>query len=119
MFPPILPVEEIVSPLFSAASLTMSRGEFDRAVSAELETLKKLRAISNVVAPSCLQARVDQGQSLSSVALMPLKHVQTAGRKLRTTLAFMCGVGREGILMPSWDPHRRKVAGGAPPVKQG
>lgn len=33
--------------------------------------------------------------------------------------AKKCGVGREGILMPSWDPHRRKVAGGAPPVKQG
>ena len=42
--------------------------------------------------------------------------------KLRTVLAFMCGVGREGmprdvfrvvmdLLMPSWDPLRRKDAG--------
>ena len=42
-------------------------------------------------------------------------------RKLRTTLAFMCGVGREGmprdvfrvvmdLVMPSCDPLRRKNA---------
>ena len=73
------------------------------------------------------------------VALMPLTDVQTDGeeeeeeeevRKLRTTLAFMCGVGREGmprdmfrvvmdLLMPPWDPLRRKNAGTVPPVQKG
>ncbi len=41
-------------------------------------------------------------------------------RKLRTTLAFICGIVREGmpdvfrvvedLLIPSWDPLRRKNA---------
>jgi hypothetical protein len=51
-------------------------------------------------------------------------------RKLRTTLAFMCGVGQEGmprgvfrvvidLLMPSWDALRRKNADAAgPPAMQ-
>jgi hypothetical protein len=52
------------------------------------------------------------------------------GRKLRTTLAFMCGVGREGmlrdvfrvvmdLLMPSWDPLRRKITCTGLPALQG
>ena len=52
------------------------------------------------------------------------------GRKLRTALAFMCGVGREGmprdvfwvvmdLLMPSWDPLRRKNVGTGLPAVQG
>jgi len=52
------------------------------------------------------------------------------GRKLRTALAFMCGLGRVGmprdvfrvvmdLLMSSWDPPRRKNGGTGPPVLQG
>jgi len=100
---------------------------------AETSLLVKARrlvvvATSNAVAPSYLQARVARGQFLPRVALMPLTDGQTdgedeedeegeEGRKLSTTLAFMCGVGREGmpwdifrmvmdLLMPSWDPLR-------------
>jgi hypothetical protein len=73
-----------------------------------------------------------RGEPLPRVALMPLTDGQIEGekedeeereksRKLRTTLAFMCGLGREGmpqdvfrfvmdLLMPSWDPLRRKNA---------
>ena len=51
-------------------------------------------------------------------------------RKLRTTLAFMCGLGREAmlrdvfrvvmdLLMPSWDPLRRKNAEAGQPLAQG
>jgi len=81
----------------------------------------------NTVAPSCLQVRVARGQPLPWVALVPLMNGQTEGeeeedRKLRTTLAFLCGVRREGmprdvfrvvmdLLMPSWDPLRRKNTG--------
>jgi hypothetical protein len=50
-------------------------------------------------------------------------------RKLRTTLAFMCGLGREAmpqdvffvvmdLLMPSWNPFRRKDAGEGQPLPQ-
>ena len=52
------------------------------------------------------------------------------GRKLRTALAFMCGLGREGmprdvfrvvvnLLMPSWVQLRFKGAGTGPSVLQG
>ena len=74
------------------------------------------------------------------VALVPLTAGQAdgekeneegeEGRKLRITLAFMCGVGREGmprdvfrvvmdLLMSSWDPLRRKNAGTRPSALQG
>ena len=72
------------------------------------------------------------------VALTPLTDEQTNGedqeeeetRKLRSTLAFLCGVGRKDmprdvfrvvmdLLMPSWDPLRRKNAGTGPPAAQG
>ena len=87
-------------------------------------------ATSNAVVPSCLQARVARGQPLPRVALVPLTDGQTEGevedkkdegegRNLRTILAFICGVGREGMprdvfrvvmdfFMPSWDPLRRR-----------
>jgi len=82
-------------------------------------------ANSNAVAPSCLQARVARGQPLPRLALMPLADEDEEGdegRKFRTTKAFMCGVGREGmprdvfrvvmdLVMPSWDPLRRNVPG--------
>ena len=95
---------------------------------------------SNTVAPSCLQARVAGGQCLPHAALAPLTDGQNEGeeekgereehRKLRTTLAFMCGLGRESmprdvfrvvmdLLMPSWDPLRRKDAGAGQPLPQG
>jgi ankyrin repeat protein len=87
-------------------------------------------ANSNVVTPSCLQSR------LPCVKLAPLTvdpsngEDDEKGRKLRTTLAFMCGLGREAmprdvfrvvmdLLMPSWDPHRRKDAGAGQPLAQG
>jgi len=96
---------------------------------------------SNAVAPSCLQARVARGQPFPRVTLMPLPGGQNEGedeeegegeegRKLRITLAFMCEVGHEAtprdvflvmmdLLMPSWDPLRRKRAGAGPPAMQG
>ena len=93
-----------------------------------------LAANSNVVAPSCLQARVALGQPLPHIALGPPMDGQNdgkdeegeEGRKLRTALAFMCGVGREGmprdvfrgvfmdLVMPSWDPLRCKDTGAVP-----
>jgi len=98
-------------------------------------------ANSNAVAPSCLQNRVARGQPFPRVALVPLTAGQTdgekedeeegeEGRKLRITLAFMCGVGHEGmprdvfrvvmdLLMSSWDLLRRKNAGTGPPAMQG
>ena len=63
------------------------------------------------------------------MALMPLMDDQNDGEdenekeeESRTTLAFMCGFGREGmprdvfrvvmdLVMPSWDPLRRNVPG--------
>jgi hypothetical protein len=84
-------------------------------------------ATRNTVAPSCLKGR------LPHVTLAPLTAGQNdgeergeegeEGRKLRTTVAFLCGVGREGmpedvfedvfleLLQPSWDPHWRKMGG--------
>jgi hypothetical protein len=71
------------------------------------------------------------GLPLPRAALAPLRGGQAdgededeeEGRKLRTTLAFMCGLGRESmprdvfrvvldLLMPPWDPLRRKARGG-------
>ena len=111
-----------------------------------------IAAHSNAVAPSCLQGRLARGQPLPRVTLTPLTAGQNDGekeeeeeeeekeeggqeyeeRKLRTALAFMCGVGREGmprdvfrvvvdLLMPSWDPLRRKKenASVVPPAMQG
>jgi len=88
-------------------------------------------ATSNTVAPSCLQSRVSQGLLLPCVALVPLpKLMQTEreeeeDRKLRTALAFVCGLAeREGmprdvfrglfmdLLMPCWDPLRRYTIAG-------
>jgi len=84
-------------------------------------------ANSNAVTPSYLQGRVARGQPLPHLALTAVTGGQNEdededeeGRKLRTTLAFMCGLGREGmprdvhrvvtdIVMPSWDPLRRRT----------
>ena len=97
-----------------------------------------LAATNNTVVPSCLQARLAGRHPLPVVGLVPLtvdpsngedEHGEE-GRKLRTTLAFMCGLGREAmprdvfrvvmdLLMPSWDPHRRKDAGAGQPLAQG
>jgi len=93
-------------------------------------------AASNTVAPSCLQHRITQGQPLPGVALAPLTDSPTDDehgkeyRKLRTTLAFMCGLRREAmprdvfrvvmdLLMPSWGPLRRKNTAALPQVPQG
>ena len=90
-------------------------------------------ATNNVVTPSCLRGRVARGHPLPRVALMPLTDGQIdgeEGRKLRTILAFTCGLGREGmprdvfrvvmdLLMPSWDPLRRKNAGAGQALQQG
>ena len=96
----------------------------------------------NAVDPSCLQARVARGQLLPHVALASLTADENEseeeeggggpeGRKLRTTLAFLCGVGREGmpvgvfedvfmpLLMFSWDPLRRKNGDTGTPAQQG
>lgn len=64
-------------------------------------------ANGNIVAPSCLQAWVVQGQPLPRIALATPMDGQNDGekdeeegkesRRLRTTLAFMCGLGREGM----------------------
>jgi len=94
-------------------------------------------ANSNTVAPSCLQSRAAQGKPLPGVTLVSVMRGHNDGedeeeesRKLRTTLAFMCWVGREGmpqdvfrvvvdLLMPSWDPLRRGIAGAGQPLPQG
>lgn len=89
-----------------------------------------IAARSNIVAPSCLQARVARGQPLPHVVLQPMTGGQTDGedeeedRKFLTMLAFLLGTGGgpegEGmprdvfrvmldLLMPSWDPLRRGV----------
>jgi hypothetical protein len=93
-------------------------------------------ANSIAVAPSHLHGRVTQGQPLPCIALAPLmdqdddEEVEES-RKLRTTLAFICRFGREGmprdvfravmdLVMPSWDPLRRNVPGldrGGEPVE--
>lgn len=91
-------------------------------------------ASSNVVKPTCLQIRVTQGQPLPRVALAPLtdgltdEEEEEKRRKLRSTLAFLTGLGRQGmprdvfrgvmdLLMPSWDPLRWKGTCMGPPVQ--
>jgi len=93
----------------------------------------------STAAPSYLQGRVARDQPLPHVVLMPVTGGQNEDdekcSKLRTLTAFLPGV--EGrwenagmprdvfrvvldLLMPSWDPLRRKNAGAAPPpVPQG
>ena len=93
----------------------------------------------STAAPSYLQGRVARGQPLPHVVLMPvlggLHEDDEESRKLCTLLAFVLGVegGWENagmprnmfrvvldLLMPSWDPLRRKNARAAPaPVPQG
>jgi len=96
-----------------------------------------IAATSNAVAPSYLQARVTRGQPLPRVVLTPVmddrideeEEGEEKGEeynKLRTLVAFLLGVegGPDGegmprdvfrvvldLLMPSWDPLRRGVAG--------
>jgi len=91
-------------------------------------------ANSNAGVPSCLQRRVARGRPLPRVALAPLTGGQNGeeegeGRKLRTNLAFLCGLRREGmprdvfrvvmdLLKQPRDPFRRKGAGSQPPVPE-
>jgi len=93
---------------------------------------------SNLVVPSCLQYRVTRGEPLPRLALMPATNDHTngedeeEGRKFRTMLTFLLGMGGgpEGngmprdvfrvvldMLMPVWDPVRKR--GGAGPPVQG
>ena len=81
-------------------------------------------AAISTVAPSCLQDRVTRGRPMPGVAMAAVVGGHDDGkeeecRKLHTALAFMCGLGREGmprdvfrvvmdLLMPPWDPLRRK-----------
>jgi len=87
-------------------------------------------ARGNPVVPSCLQARVTQGEPLPRLALMPVASGQIDGededegeaRKFRTMLTFLLGMGGgpkgDGmprdvfrvvldLLMPAWDPLRK------------
>ncbi len=91
--------------------------------------------ISSIVTPYYLHDRLVRKQPLPRVALAPVTDEQAdeegkESRKLRTTLAFMCGLGREGmprdvfqvvmdLLMPLWDPLRRKNVDAGQPVPQG
>lgn len=90
--------------------------------------------ISNVIAPSCMEGRVARGQPLPDlllrwVVLRPVtgsrNEVKEEGRTLRTMVEFLLGVGGPSgqgmprdvfrvvmdLLMPSWDPLRRKSTG--------
>jgi hypothetical protein len=95
----------------------------------------------NTAAPSYLRGRAARGQPLPRVTLMPVTggededdEEEEESRKLRTLMAFLLGVegGWENagmprdvfrvvldLLMPTWDPLRRKDAVAAPPVQQG
>ena len=91
--------------------------------------------ISSTVTPSYLHDRLVRRQPLPRVALAPVTDEQAdeegkESRKLRTTLAFMCGFGREAmprdiflvvmdLLMPSWNPLRRKNVDTGQPLRQG
>ena len=91
--------------------------------------------ISDVIAPSCLQVRVARGQPLPGLLLRRVvltsvtgshKEVKEEGRTLRTMVEFLLGVGGPSgqgmprdvfrvvmdLLMPSWDPLRRRVGAG-------
>ena len=85
---------------------------------------------STAAVPSYVQRRVAQGRPLPHVALAPVVGKQKKrgadkegeeARKLRTALGFMWGLEREGmprdvfrtvmdLVVPSWDPLRRKNA---------
>ena len=85
-------------------------------------------ARSNIVAPSCLKGRVARGEPLPGVALVSVADSHTDGedeedgRKFRTMLTFLLGIGggpeNDGmprdvfrlvldLLMPAWDPLRK------------
>lgn len=89
------------------------------------------------MAPSYLQGRVAGGQPLPQVQLVPVAGRNTRmteeRRKLRTLMAFLlameggwenAGMPRDvfrvvlDLLMPTWDPLRRKNAGPAPPLQE-
>jgi len=89
-------------------------------------------ASGTALVPSYLQARMAQGRSLPHVVLRRAAPSRTVNggqgeerRKLRTMLAFLVGIEGSGLprdvfrlvmdlLMPSWDPLRRGVAGMGP-----
>jgi len=123
--------------IFSRASLTLPFPHLPLSLLAQdqgpllIKTRLAIAANSNAVAPSCLQGRAARTRPLPRVALVPLTNGQNdgedddggKGRKLRTALAFMCGLGREGmpaalfgmvmnLLMPSWDSLYRPVQEG-------
>jgi hypothetical protein len=103
---------------------------------------RRLAVLSrSTAAPSYLQGRAARGQPLPRVTLMPVTGGQDEDddeekeedRKLRSLIASLLGVegGWENagmprdvfrvvldLLMPSWDPLRRKDAGAAPPPLQ-
>jgi len=85
--------------------------------------------------PSYLQARIAQGQPVPQVMLLRTGPPRTVNsghgeecRKLHTLMAFLVGMAGGGmpqevfrvvmeLLMPSWDPLRRGVAGAGPQVQ--
>lgn len=96
------------------------------------------RGCHNAAAPSYLQSRVVRGQPLPSVALAPATGANNKSKerrhKFRALLAFLVGMegGAEGggmprdvfrvvldMLMPTWDPLRRGVAGDGGQHQQG
>ena len=127
------------NPTYHAAIALLEQGLADAEKTWLLVKVRRLAvaATSNTVAPSCLHSRPAQGKPLPGVALVPVMRGHNNGeeeeeesRKLRTTLAFMCGVGREGmprdvfqvvmdLLMPSSDPLTRKNTGAGQPLPQG
>jgi len=79
-------------------------------------------AATRTAVASYLQGRVARGQPLPSVALAPVTDGENKD-ELRTTLAFLVGMEGGGmprdvfrvvldLLMPFWDPLRRKAPGG-------
>jgi hypothetical protein len=103
---------------------------------------RRLAVLSrSTAAPSYLQGRAARSQLLPRVTLMPVTGGEDEDddedeedRKLGTLIAFLLGVegGWENagmprdvfrvvldLLMPTWDPLRRKDAVAAPPVQQG
>ena len=88
-------------------------------------------ADSNAAPPSYMQGRVGRGEPLPQVAVVPVTGRVKKRRQFRTMLAFLVGmrVGPEGkgmprdvfrvvldLLMPTWDPLRRGVAGAEMPL---
>lgn len=90
---------------------------------------------NNALMPSYLQARIAQGQPVPQVMLLRTEPPRTVNsghgeecRKLRILMAFLVGMAGGGmpqevfrvvmeLLMPSWDPLRRGVAGAGPQVQ--